>query len=116
MVPIIAASVVSVALLAALVVVIRQLASPGRLPVTAHWIDELSIERYRPMSRLLDQEDLHFLRAQPGFTPKMAAAFRSQRCRVFRGYLRQMEDDFKRICMALKILMVQSEYDRPDLA
>ena len=28
------------------------------LPVTAAWIDELSVERYRPMMRLLDSRDV----------------------------------------------------------
>jgi hypothetical protein len=88
----------------------------SKLPVTTDWLDDLSIERYRPMLRLLDAEDLRFLRNQPGFTPKMAAKFRAQRCRIFRGYLRSMRVDFAHICTALKIVMVQSQQDRPDLA
>jgi hypothetical protein len=109
-------SVVFVGLLAALVVVTRHFVSPDRLPVTAVWIEELSIERYRPMLRLLNREDLDFLRAQPDFTERMATEFRMQRCRAFQEYLQQMDDDFKRISMALKILMVQSKQDRADLA
>ena len=54
-----------------------------QLPVTAEWIDELSIERYRPMMRLLDSGDIEFLRAQPGFTPKMVTKLRAQRCQIF---------------------------------
>jgi hypothetical protein len=94
----------------------RHFASPQHLPVTVEWIDELSIERYRPMLRLLNQEDLLFLRRQAGFTPQMATKFRIQRCQLFQEYLRQLDADFKRICMALKVLVVQSKYDRPDLA
>jgi hypothetical protein len=88
----------------------------GNLPVTAEWIDELSIERYRPMMRLLDGGDIEFLRAQPGFDPKMATRLRAQRCQIFRGYLRCLSTDFYRVCAAIKILMLQSSYDRPDLA
>ena len=88
----------------------------GRLPVTTDWLDGLSAERYRPMVRLLDEQDLRFLREQPGFTPQMAAKFRAERCRIFRGYLRSMQLDFGRICTALKIVMMQSRQDRPDLA
>jgi len=84
--------------------------------VTAEWIDELSIERYRPMMRLLDGEDLEFLGSQPGFAPRMAAKLRLQRCQIFRGYLRCLNLDFKRVCTALKVLMLQSRHDRPDLA
>lgn len=113
---IVSASVVLIGLVLVLVKLTRHFASPQHLPVTAEWIEELSIERYRPMLRLFNQEDLHFLRSQPGFTPQMATKFRVQRCQLFQEYLRNLDDDFKRICMALKVLMVQSEHDRPDLA
>jgi len=105
------------ALLLALRLLIRKLAvTGGKLPVTAEWIDELSIERYRPMMRLLDGEDLDFLRSQPGFTPRMATKLRIQRCQIFRGYLRCLSADFGRVCAAIKVLMLQSRNDRPDLA
>jgi hypothetical protein len=46
----------------------------------------------------------------------MESKLRKQRCQVFRGYLRCLNSDFQRVCMALKIVMAQSEQDRPDLA
>ena len=101
----------------ALVLAIRRFASPSvTLPPTAEWIDELSIEHYRPMLRLLDDAEVRFLRAHSGFTPKLAACFRRQRCQIFRGYLKSLSSDFGRICMALKVLMMQASIDRPDLA
>jgi hypothetical protein len=104
-------------LLLALRLLIRKVAvTGGRLPVTAEWIDELSLERYRPMMRLLDRQDLDFLRSQPGFTPAMATRLRVQRCQIFRGYLRCLSADFGRVCAAIKVLLLQSRYDRPDLA
>ena len=67
-------------LAAGLVWLVRKIiSSPAHLPVTAAWIDELSMERYRPMLRLLDAGDLDFLRAQPGFTEEMASRIRRQR-------------------------------------
>src|SRR5690242_18787345 len=111
------AGVILVALVAALATLVRTLGAGGHcLPVTAEWIDELSIERYRPMLRLLDSSDLEFLRSQPGYTPKMESNLRAQRCTIFRGYLRCLHMDFRRVCLALKLVMVQSHYDRPDLA
>jgi hypothetical protein len=102
---------------AAVVVLARRLASTDtRLPLTAEWIDQLSIEYYRPMMHLLDAGDLEFLRTQPGITPEMAAKLRVERCRTFRVYLRRLRGDFQRVCAALKLLMVHSRYDRPDLA
>ena len=90
--------------------------SGGDLPVTAEWIEELSLERYRPMLRLLEPQDLEYLRAQPGFTPRMARKLRMQRYHIFRGYLRSLSTDFRRISAALKLLLLQSQEDRPDLA
>ena len=105
------------ALAVALFLLVRKLTFNGSsLPLTAEWIDELSIERYRPMMRLLDGADLEFLRSQPGFTPRMATKLRIQRCQIFRGYLRCLNGDFQRVCAAIKILMLQSRQDRPDLA
>jgi len=105
------------ALAVALFLLVRKLTFNGSsLPLTAEWIDELSVERYRPMMRLLDGADLEFLRSQPGVTPRMATNLRIQRCQIFRGYLRCLNGDFQRVCAAIKILMVQSRQDRPDLA
>jgi hypothetical protein len=115
---VIAISIVTfLALAVALFLLVRKVAFNGSsLPLTAEWIDELSIERYRPMMRLLDGGDLEFLRSQPGFTPRMASKLRVQRCQIFRGYLRCLNGDFSRVCAAIKVLMLQSQHDRPDLA
>jgi len=100
-----------------LCLIIRKVAfSNGDLPVTAEWIDELSIERYRPMLRLLDGTDLEFLRVQPGFTLGMETQLRRQRCQIFRGYLRTLSMDFRRVCAAIRVVMLYSKNDRPDLA
>jgi len=112
-----AVSVFCAAVVFVLFKLLRGMAAAGRsLPVTAEWIDELSIERYKPMMRLLDCADLEFLRAQPGFTPEAAAKLRIQRCQIFRGYLRSLSTDFGRVNGAIKLLMLQSRRDRPDLA
>jgi hypothetical protein len=109
--------VVLAALILATVAVLRKLGSADpSLPVTAEWIDELSTDRYRPMMRLLDSGDIEFLRSQAGFTPKMESKLRAQRCQIFRGYLRCLNMDFKRVSVALKLVLVQSAQDRPDLS
>jgi hypothetical protein len=111
------ASVVCCLLAIGLFLTIRKLAfSNGDLPLTAEWIDELSTERYRPMMRLLDGRDLEFLSTQPGFNPRMAARIRAQRCHIFRGYLRCLSSDFRRVSAALKLIMLTSQRDRADLA
>ena len=105
-----------IGLISVLVKMNHHFASPQPLPLTADWIAELSVDRYGPMLRLLNQEDVDFLLTQPGFTPEMASRFRRQRCLLFQAYLRCLDADFRRICTALKILLVQSKHDRPDLA
>lgn len=106
-----------VGLISVLALLVRRVGSGGRgLPVTSEWIDDLSLDRYRPMLRILDGDDIAFLRSQPGFTPGMARKLRAQRAQIFRGYLRSLETDFGRVCSAIKLVVVQSQYDRPDLA
>jgi hypothetical protein len=84
--------------------------------VNSEWLLQLSTERYRPMLRLLGDDDVAFLRAQPGFRPPMAAKLRAQRCQILCGYLRSLDRDFRYMCAGIKTLMVQSHQDRPDLA
>lgn len=96
---------------------LRKLASPKMShPVTPAWVEELSIERYRPMLRLLEPDDLEFPRSQRQGDRRQLSAFRSGRVRAFREYLKRLHADFASVCMALKIVMLQSEIDRPDLA
>lgn len=61
------------------------------------------------MWRVLDEEDFHFIHRQPGFTPEMATKLRIQRCPIFRAHLRSMDAEFKRICMAIKGILLHSK-------
>jgi hypothetical protein len=103
---VVAISIVTVLALAlALAMIVRNLGSTRQyLPVTAQWIEELSIERYKPMMSLLEAGEFE------------GQGSRAERCVIFRGHLHDLNMDFRRVCMALKIMMVQSEQDRPDLA
>ena len=114
---IIGVAITCVGMVVALVFLLHKLASPGSsLPVTSEWIEELSVERYRPMLRLLNGADLELLRSQPGFKPAMETQLRVQHGKVFRDYLRCLTMDFNRVGTALKIVMLQSGLDRPELA
>ena len=109
--------IAALAISSVLAYLIRKVGSAGKdLPVTSEWIDDLSLDRYRPMLGMLDGSDIAFLRSQPGFTSDMARKLRRQRTQIFRGYLRSLETDFGRVCAAIKLIMVQSKYDRPELA
>ena len=100
----------------ALALIVRRVARTGSIPVTAEWIESLSFERYRPMLRILDGSDIEFLRSQPGVTPKIIASVRAERVRIFRAYLKCLAEDFGRVCFTIKLIMLQSQHDRPDLA
>jgi hypothetical protein len=100
-----------------LAVCIGRILSDGAVQnVNADWLLQLSTERYRPMLRLLGEDDVAFLRAQPGFRSPMVARLRAQRCQILRAYLKSLDVDFRGMCAAIKLLMVQSHHDRPDLA
>lgn len=111
------AAVVCAAILAALALLLRKLVLQGNsVPVTAEWIEGLSTSRYGPMERLLDEEDFRYLASQPGLDPKVCRALRTQRRRIFRDYLRCLCRDYNRVCFGIRLLMLQSDQDRPDLA
>ena len=111
------AAFVCLAVGAALAFLFRRLiAGPKSLPVSVDWINDLSIARYRPMERLLDEEDFRFLASQPGFEKGMLRRIRSERRRVFRGYLASLSRDFSLVGAALRLMTMYSAQDRPDLA
>jgi hypothetical protein len=111
------AAVICLALAAALTFLFRRLiAGPKTLPVSVDWIDDLSAMRYRPMERLLGEEDERFLASLPGCNRKMVRRMRSERRRLFRGYLACLSTDFSRVGAALRLIMTHAGQDRPDLA
>jgi hypothetical protein len=106
----------ALALIAASILACRRIAVLQRSSTRAlDWNAELEVDRYRPMLRLLGDEDLRFLRAQPGATPVMVARLQQRRCQLFRAYLRSLEHDFRQASHALILVLIQSQIDRPDL-
>ena len=94
----------------------RQVATLGRSPsIPPDWTPELSVDRYRPMFRLLSHDDIGFLRSQPGGTPALIKRVRRRRYQVFLGYLQSLERDFHAALQALTVVMVHSHSDRRDI-
>ena len=100
-----------------LVLLLRKIALP-RVDLVLYdtWIDELSVERYWPMMSILDTKEYERFLGQPGFSQKRLRQLRRSRCRIFRTALGMLQTDFQRVCLAIKLLMVESDCDRPDLA
>jgi hypothetical protein len=93
----------------------RHFAAPQPISVSAEWLDQLSIET-TDLLRLLGEADHQVLHTQPGFTPKSATKLRIQRCHLLQEHLPRLKSDFRLATMAVKVFIVQSERDRPDLA
>jgi hypothetical protein len=72
--------------------------------------------KYRPMERLVLEEDFRFLSSQPGFSARLGRRFRTERRRVFRAYLRSLSMDFGRVSKACQMLVIHAAEDRGDLA
>ena len=72
--------------------------------------------KYRPMERLLQEEDFRFLSSQPGFSARLGRRFRTERRRIFRAYLRSLSMDFGRVSHACQMLVIHAAEDRGDLA
>jgi hypothetical protein len=72
----------------------------------------LAADRYRPMLRLLSDDDLAFVSADS----KLHRTLRTRRRELFRGYLRCLTRDYARLLAGVRQAMVHSGMDRPDLA
>ena len=82
----------------------------------AEWLNEFSVESYRPMERLFNEADYSFLAEQPGYHPGIAKKLRAERKKIFRAYLWQLVGDFHRLVHVANLMMVYSGEDRSDLA
>jgi hypothetical protein len=100
----------------ALVVLFREMAMrTSAAEFDPAWLEDFSIAKYRPMLRLLSEDDYEFLASQAGYDVKIASQLRMERRKVFRAYLRNLVRDFNRLHNAAKIMALCSAQDRPDL-
>lgn len=110
------ATVFCLCLAGSIILVCRKLVVDAHLPAEDDWMQQLSPQRYRPLERLLDEREYARLKAHPAISPKMLRSMRSRRIRIFRDYLSCLSVDYGCVCKTIKLLMVQSAQDRPDLA
>jgi hypothetical protein len=69
--------------------------------------EEYSLERYRPMARLLAGEDTEFLRRNTT-CPKTAGRWERSRRRISRLYLKELAADFQRLHSKARVLVAES--------
>ena len=72
------------------------------------WASEFVVDKYRPMQRLLGEEDYIFLKGQPGCDAAILHTHRKERRRVFRVYLHSLHRDFNRLYWAAKEAVMYS--------
>jgi len=80
---------------------------------SAAWPDgdasaNFSLDRYQPMAVLLADDDLTFLQAQPGYRAAMGARWKRDRRQLFRLYLRELKNDFRRLHAQAREMVAQS--------
>jgi hypothetical protein len=81
----------------------------------ADWLRTFSAVRYRPMLRMLAEDDYRWLAAQ-GLDPQSIRRLRSERRKIFGTYLQNLVRDFDRLHTAARMLLLAAPEDRPDLA
>jgi hypothetical protein len=104
-----------VAVLMLFILLMRRALQPTPTP-SPDWVENFDLDKYRPMNRLLLEDDFAFLESQPGFDPGIARTLRRQRRRIFRHYLGNLQSDFNRLHAAARQLLLTAAQDRPDLA
>jgi hypothetical protein len=101
----------------ALVFVVMKIAARKRsIEYCPEWLEDFSISKYRPMLRLLSEDDYEFLESQAGYQGKIASQLRAERRKVFRAYLRNLIRDFHRLQHVAKLMALCASQDRPELA
>jgi len=108
--------ILGVLLAALFALILQRVLRDQSLPDKDDWLDEVWPQRYGPMERVLDDREFRVLAANPAISRRMLRRFRARRIEIFRRYLDCLFADYGCICRAIKILMVQSPADRPDLA
>jgi hypothetical protein len=103
-------------LLCAVVLIWKMMSSIRVRSVDPEWLKNFSVSSYRPMERLLDEDDITFLKEHSGYEPGMEDRLRSDRLRVFRMYLKNLGRDFNRLHYALRLIVLHATEDSPELA
>ncbi len=78
------------------------------------WLEDFSITKYRPMLRLLAEDDYDFLASQAGYQGKIASELRAERRKVFRSYLRSLVRDFNRMHQLGRMMAAHAAQDRSE--
>lgn len=102
-----------VSLAVLLLSVIRLLARSQAFVPDYNWLESFSVSRYRPMVRLLAEDDYEFLTAQ-GAGRAAVRRLRAERRRIFLIYLDNLARDFRRLHTIARYALVEADSDQSD--
>jgi hypothetical protein len=105
-----------VALVALSYLLLRRLTQAGIEPSDIQRIENFCIANYAPITRLLQDDDLEFLRTQPGYEVGLDRRLRAERVATLRGYLRALGKDFSSLHRAARTLAAHAPDDQPEFA
>jgi hypothetical protein len=111
--PTVLAAAFVVAAVSVAVLAFFQLKRRVNVPGTGY--SDFDVSRYRPMQRLLTEDDVLYLHTA-GVTRRELKQFQRQRRRLFERYLRNLEGDFARLHASARSLLLDAPEDRPELA
>ncbi len=90
---------------------LRRHGASDQAEVDPDWVENFSVRKYGPMARLLRDDDVVFLKSQPGYHPSLCKTLRRERRRVFRSYLNALCRDFDRLYRSAKHSILYSDSD-----
>ena len=110
-------TVVGVSVGALLLVALSLIRSLRSDPALLNWdaaVEQRSVQSFTPPFWLLSDARLLFLRSHGALAREFR--IRRRRSRLFWSRLQAIRIAFKETCTAIKLIMVRSPFDRPDLA
>ncbi len=105
----------AVLLAIAFVVLFRALLSPSSQAVNSKRVKDFTLARYKPLLRLLGEEDYQFIRSLPAYEPAMEKSLRKRRNAAISGYLRALSKDFEMLHKSARMMLAHGEVNRPEL-
>jgi hypothetical protein len=101
----------------AILLLVRRLTAPAAISeCDPEWVANFSIASYRPMLRLLTEDDCKYFASQRGVSSKAVQELRRERRRIFKSYLRNLVKDFHRLHLAARMTLIYATEDRPEFA
>ena len=75
---------------------------------------EFSLDRYRPMQRLLSEQDMLFLKQSLGYTKQMGKRWKRQQLGLFKMYLKELRIDFYKLHAEARSIVADTGIESPD--